>query len=160
MRAREGEGEWEKHWCVRETSVCCLSHSPNWRPGLQPRHVPWLRIEPMNFHFAGRHSIYWTTPARVLFPFLKMFFILLLFYYSCPNFPSYFLPPHPPLLSQFPSCCPCPWVIYTCSLTRHFHFFPPFTSSPLHYGHYQSLPCFPASGSIWLICSFCSLGST
>ena len=33
-RGREGERE-----C--ETSMCgCLSHSPNWQPGLQPRHVP------------------------------------------------------------------------------------------------------------------------
>ena len=28
-----------------ETSMCgCLSHTPYWRPGLQPRHVPWPGI--------------------------------------------------------------------------------------------------------------------
>ena len=29
----------------RETSICsCLSHTPYWRPGPQPRHVPWLEL--------------------------------------------------------------------------------------------------------------------
>ena len=33
-----GEGKGERG---RETSMCgCLSHTPNWGPGLQPRHVP------------------------------------------------------------------------------------------------------------------------
>ena len=38
-----GEGmekEGEKHQCVGDTSISCLSHTPNWGPGLQPRHVP------------------------------------------------------------------------------------------------------------------------
>ena len=35
----------------------CFSHSPNWEPSLQPRHVPWLGIEPMNLWFAGQSSI-------------------------------------------------------------------------------------------------------
>ena len=31
----------------RDTSMCdCLSHAPNLGPGLQPRHVPQLGIEP------------------------------------------------------------------------------------------------------------------
>ena len=30
-----------------ETSMCgCLLHAPYWGPGLKPRHVPWLGIEP------------------------------------------------------------------------------------------------------------------
>ena len=32
-RGREGERE-------EETSISCLLHTPNWGPGLQPRHVP------------------------------------------------------------------------------------------------------------------------
>ena len=44
----------------RETSMCgCLSHAPNWAPGPQPRHVPWLGIEPATLWFTGRHSIHW-----------------------------------------------------------------------------------------------------
>ena len=37
---REEEREGEKHRCVRETSIGCLSHTLNQGPGLQPRHVP------------------------------------------------------------------------------------------------------------------------
>ena len=36
-----GEGrEGEKHQRVRDKSIGCLSHAPNWGPGLPPRHVP------------------------------------------------------------------------------------------------------------------------
>ena len=48
----------------RETSIRCLSHTPSWGPGLQPKHVPWLGIKPVTFQFAGQRSIHWTTPAR------------------------------------------------------------------------------------------------
>ena len=49
----------------RETSMCgCLSCTPYWRPGLQPRHVPWLGIEPATLWFTGWLSIHWATPAR------------------------------------------------------------------------------------------------
>ena len=41
-----------------------LTH-PLWGPGLQPRHVPWLGIEPVALWFAGQHSVHWATPARV-----------------------------------------------------------------------------------------------
>ena len=34
------------------------------QPGPQPRHVPWLGIEPANLWFAGPRSIHWATPAR------------------------------------------------------------------------------------------------
>ena len=42
VSGREGgrEREGKKHQCVRETSISCLSHAPNWGPGGQPRHVP------------------------------------------------------------------------------------------------------------------------
>ena len=49
----------------RETSVCgCFSHTPYWGPGLQPRHVPWLGIQPVTLWFTGSHSTHWVTPAR------------------------------------------------------------------------------------------------
>ena len=49
----------------RETSICgCLSCATYRRPGLQPRHVPWLGIEPETLWFAGLHSIHWIKPAR------------------------------------------------------------------------------------------------
>ena len=48
----------------KETSVCgCLLCAPYWGPGPQPRHVPWLVIEPVIFWFTGQHSIHWATPA-------------------------------------------------------------------------------------------------
>ena len=63
-RGGEGERNGEKHQCVRDTLISCLSYHPNWGPGLQPRHVPWLGIELATFWFIGRHSVHWTTPAR------------------------------------------------------------------------------------------------
>ena len=63
--ARSTLGEFlTERLCVRDTSFGCLSHAPSWRPGLQPRHVPRLGIEPATFWFSGRHSIHWATPAR------------------------------------------------------------------------------------------------
>ena len=40
-------------------------------PGPQPRHVPWLGTEPATLWFAGQHSIYWVTPTRAVFNFLR-----------------------------------------------------------------------------------------
>ena len=42
----------------------CLSHASYWGPDRQPRHVPWLGIEPVILWFAGPHSIHWAIPAR------------------------------------------------------------------------------------------------
>ena len=50
----------------RDTSIGCLSPPHNWGPGLQPRHVPWLGIEPVTFQFAGQRSVHWATPARAI----------------------------------------------------------------------------------------------
>ena len=59
---REGKGRRKRG---RETSMCgCLSCAPYWGPGTQPRHVPWLGIEPVTLWFAGWHSVHWATPAR------------------------------------------------------------------------------------------------
>ena len=44
----------------------CLLCAPYWGPGPQPRHVPWLGIEPATLWFAGQHWIHWATPARAL----------------------------------------------------------------------------------------------
>ena len=42
----------------------CLSCVPYWRTDPQPRHVPWLGIEPATLWFTGQLSIHWATPAR------------------------------------------------------------------------------------------------
>ena len=58
-RGREGEGG-------RETSMCgCPLRAPSWGSGPQPRHVPWLGIEPVTLWFEGQLSIHWATSARV-----------------------------------------------------------------------------------------------
>ena len=63
-RGREREREGEKHYVV-------ASHAPpHWGPALQPRHVPWLGIEPVTLLFASWHSIHWATPARACLPFV------------------------------------------------------------------------------------------
>ena len=48
-----------------------LLRAPNWGPGLQPRHVPWLGIKPVTLWFAGWYSIHWVAPARAEVPSLK-----------------------------------------------------------------------------------------
>ena len=55
-----------------------------------------------------------------------------MFYYSCLNFPPFILlcRAHPFSHSQSPPCCPCPWVIQTCSWTNPFPFFPPLSPPP------------------------------
>ena len=52
---REGKGGRKTG---RETSMYgCLSHAPYWGPGLKPRHVLWLGMEPVTLWFVGRYSI-------------------------------------------------------------------------------------------------------
>ena len=61
----EGKGGRKR---ARETSMCgCLLCAPYWELGLQPRHVPWLVIEPVTLWVSGWRSIHWATPARVQF---------------------------------------------------------------------------------------------
>ena len=60
-RVRVGERRGEKHRYVRETGIGCLLHAPNWGPGPQPGHVPWLGMELVTLWFTGQHSIHWAT---------------------------------------------------------------------------------------------------
>ena len=53
----EGKREGEKQHCVV---------APYWGPGWQPRHMPWLGIEPVTLWFTSWHSIHWATSARAL----------------------------------------------------------------------------------------------
>ena len=55
---------------MRQISIGCLLHAPNWGPGPQSRRVPWLKTELVTFHFAGWHSAHWATPIRVECDFL------------------------------------------------------------------------------------------
>ena len=59
----EGERKVEKQQCVRGTSVGCLSHAPNWGPGLQPRHVPCDQTSDLSL--CSLCSIDWALSARV-----------------------------------------------------------------------------------------------
>ena len=44
FRVRERQGEKEGNINERDTSMCgCLSHTPHWGSGPQPRHVPWWK---------------------------------------------------------------------------------------------------------------------
>ena len=56
----------------REASMCgCLSHTPHWGPGLQPRYVPWTGNQtgdPLTHRPALNH---WATPARAKYNFFK-----------------------------------------------------------------------------------------
>ena len=38
----------------REISLGCLSHTPNWKTNLQPRHVPWPGIEPFGLQASAQ----------------------------------------------------------------------------------------------------------
>ena len=56
----------------RETSVCgCLLCAPNLGPGLQPRRVPWLGIEPASLWIAVQLWIHWDTSAWATYIFLS-----------------------------------------------------------------------------------------
>ena len=94
---------------------------------------------------------YLNITVKGFFPHLKVFGLLYL-----SQFPPHLLLLSPAHLchskSQSPSCCPCPWVIYTCSLTRPFPIFTPVSPSLLPSGPCQSVLCFHGCGSISLIC--------
>ena len=66
----------------------CLSHTLYWGPGLKPRHVPSLGIEPVTLWLTGWHSTHCTTSARALM------YILFTSFSDIPlkNMPSTLLP--------------------------------------------------------------------
>ena len=68
-RGREEESEVEKHQCV----VASLM-PPYWGLGPQPRHMPWLGIEPVTLWFAGGH---WTTEPHQPGPYAYFSHIIL-----------------------------------------------------------------------------------
>ena len=88
-----------------------------------------------------------------------MFFkdFLLLFYYSCHKFSPLPSSIHPTSHShsQVPHHCLCVCIIHTCSLSSFFPFFPPISLSLFTSGHYQSVSCFHACGSVLFISLFC-----
>ena len=46
-------------WVYREARfTTSYLPPPYWRPGPQPKHVPWLGVEPAPLWFAGQHSIH------------------------------------------------------------------------------------------------------
>ena len=75
----------------------------------------------------GNHLLLWSAQylcslfrqQSLYFLFLKKYFIVILLQLS----PFFCLPPPGPphrSHSHSPPCCPCPWVIHTCSLTSPF----------------------------------------
>ena len=50
-RGREGERKGEKHWCLEKHPLLA---QPQPGPGWQPKHVSWLKIEPMTFRSVER----------------------------------------------------------------------------------------------------------
>ena len=74
---REGKGRRTRG---RDTLMHgCLSGTPHWGHGLQPRPSPWLGIKLATLWFPGQYSIHRITPARAkfsLFLLLKSFHLL------------------------------------------------------------------------------------
>ena len=63
--------------------------------------------------------------------------------------------PTPHSLSQSPPCCLCPWVLYTCSLTRPLPLLSPVFPSPLSPGHCPFVLYFYVAGSVLLLFIVC-----
>ena len=91
--------------------------------------------------------------------FLKTFIVQL----QLSPYPPHYSPlPYPapaPTFNPAPHCL-CSWVLYTCSLTQPFPFFPVLPPSHLPSGQCMFVLYFHAATSILLTCSFCWLGST
>ena len=153
----------------------CLSCTPHWAPGPQPRHVPWMGIKLVTLWFTGWHSVHWATPARPLFSFLNF-----IFFVDTTDIPIY--PPLPtstqpsllPSLWPSPHHCPCPWVMHVSSLANPFTFFHPvplflhvtilFDNEKPHSNYHPSCPSNPTRASKFLpsqsIFSLASFGKT
>ena len=140
---------------------------PNWR--LQP---PPLLLSPQPVRGVGKGVVTIQCSQCCSWPWNECWFWRGLFhfwnlFFNCysvtvvPVFPP--LPssahPIPSSHSQFPHCCPCLWVIYTCSLSSLL-FFPPLFPLPLPSGYCQFVLYFNVSACILLACLFCWLHST
>ena len=66
-RGEGKEKERERNIDMWEILRLVVLYTPNWGPGRQPWHVPWLEIKPMTLWFTGQHSTHWTTLARASF---------------------------------------------------------------------------------------------
>ena len=109
------------------SQACSLKASTITR---SPRHTPG-RVK----YFPHLHLCTHLINSTFGLPQLVFFF----FYHSCIFPPNLFfncysitvVPMFPPLPSSshptlpLPHCCPCPWVIHTCSSSSPFAFFPP-----------------------------------
>ena len=63
-------GEEKKKERERNINVWLPLARPHWGPSLQPRHVPWLGVQPVTLWLAGQCSIHWATPARARLTFV------------------------------------------------------------------------------------------
>ena len=72
----------------------CRLEAPCWGPDLQPRHVPWLGMEPTTLWFTGLRSIHWATPAtelhQAVYVHLLQFLFVSIIYIFFIFFPSVF----------------------------------------------------------------------
>ena len=79
----------------------CLLCAPYWGPGLQPKHVPWLGIEPATLWFTSRRPTHWATPARAYQS----------YFYLYPNLTTH--------CTECPLLLPLKYIFYASSV---FHF--------------------------------------
>ena len=86
-------------------------------------------------------------------------FIFLIFYWYyivvVPIFPPWPSSAQPSFHShsQSPHCCPCPWVIHTCSLSSSFPFFPPLSPCLPPLWSLSVCSMFPHTGHVFIMCS-------
>ena len=117
--------------------------------------IPFYRIENWEYIVSSRlHSkiqswqlnlAYFNSKTIILFLCLFILLQLSQFFPLCHPLSH----PKPRSHSPSPPCCPCPWVIHTCSLTTPFPFFPPFPNPfPL-----AAVSLFPVSMSLVLFYS-------
>ena len=86
--------------------------------------------------------------SKSFLSFLIIFSVILL---QLPNLSPFalLLTSHTSAPTVIPHCCPCPWVIHTCSLFCSFSCLPALSPSPFPFDHFQS--CSHACGSILLV---------
>ena len=70
----KGEGREKER--ERNINGVASHRCPTWGANLQPKHVPWLEIEPATLHFAGWCLTDWATPViRAHLPFKGFIFV-------------------------------------------------------------------------------------